>query len=1026
MRIEQYFLMTDYSLWEVILNGDSPVPTRVVAGVLQPVAPTTAEQRLTRKNELKARGTLLMALPDKHQLKFNSHTDARTLMEAIEKRFGLDQIHDRLQTLAELEEQSLDDLFNSLKIYKTEVKQSSSPCTASQNLAFVSSTHTDSTTDSVSAAASVSSACIKMHASLLPNIDVDDLEEMDLRWQMAMLTMRARRFLQKTSRNLGANGPTSMRFDMSKVKCYNFHRKRHFSRECRSPKDSRRPRAAEPQRRTVPVEISTSNALVFLCNGIGSYDRSYQAEEEPVNFALMDFSSNPSSDNEVFTKAKFDCKNYYSSESDCECWPPNLVFNIALTAVGTDHLAFNVQLSPTKPEQELSHTTRTSAPIIEDWVSDSEEESETKAPQFVPSFAQSSEHVKTFRHSVQQIETTIPAATPVLASPKSNSSGQRRNRKACFVCKSVDYLIKDCDYHTKKMAQPTLKNYAHRGHHKQPVSVALPNISMTRPRHAHPVVTKLKSPIRRYITRSPSSRTNNSPPRVTALQAPVVSVVHVKQGTWGNPQQALKDKEVIDSGCSRNMTGNMSYLSDFEELNGGHVTFGGNPKGGNPQQALKDKGVITGTGPTWLFDIDSLTKTMNYQPVHAGYQTNFGTGFQDNFDAEKAGEEVYQSYMLFPMWPVGSTNPQNNAEDAPFDGKEHDFDVQMPESKVILSPSSSAQSKEQDDKTKKEAQGKSPVESVTGYRDLNAEFEDCFKNSSNEVNAASSIVPTVRQNSLNSTNTFSSGGPSNDVVSPTYGKTFDIDASQLPDDSDMPELEDIIHSDDEDVVGAEADFNNLESSIPVSPIPTTRIHKDHPVSQLLVICLQLLKQEMQKVWVLVDLPYGKRAIGTKWVYRNTKDKRGIVIRNKERLVAQGHTQEEGINYEEVFAPVARIEAIRLFLAYVSFMGFMVYQMDVKSAFLYGTIEEEVYVCQPPGFKDPNHPDKVYKVVKALYGLHQDSRAWGTHILLGSSAITPIDTKKPLLKDPDGEDVEVHTYSARSKQLLPLHPQRLNM
>ncbi|GKF25040.1 putative ribonuclease H-like domain-containing protein, partial [Tanacetum coccineum] len=114
-----------------------------------------------------------------------------------------------------------------------------------------------------------------------------------------------------------------------------------------------------------------------------------------------------------------------------------------------------------------------------------------------------------------------------------------------------------------------------------------------------------------------------------------------------------------------------------------------------------------------------------------------------------------------------------------------------------------------------------------------------------------------------------------------------------------------------------------------------------------------------KVWVLVDLPKGHRAIGTKWVYRNKKDKRGIVIRNKARLVAQGHTQEEGIDYDEVFSLVARIEAIRIFLAYASYMGFTVYQMDVKSAFLYGQIEEEVYVCQPPGFEDPDHPDKVY-------------------------------------------------------------------
>ncbi|GJS09635.1 putative ribonuclease H-like domain-containing protein [Tanacetum coccineum] len=118
-----------------------------------------------------------------------------------------------------------------------------------------------------------------------------------------------------------------------------------------------------------------------------------------------------------------------------------------------------------------------------------------------------------------------------------------------------------------------------------------------------------------------------------------------------------------------------------------------------------------------------------------------------------------------------------------------------------------------------------------------------------------------------------------------------------------------------------------------------------------------------------------KVIGTKWVYRNKRDERGVVVRNKARLAAQGYTQEEGIDYDKVFDPVARIEAIRLFLAFASFMGFIVYQMDVKSAFLYGTIDEEVYVSQPPGFVDPDHPKKVYKVVNALYGMHQAPRAW---------------------------------------------------
>ncbi|GKC25787.1 putative ribonuclease H-like domain-containing protein [Tanacetum coccineum] len=138
---------------------------------------------------------------------------------------------------------------------------------------------------------------------------------------------------------------------------------------------------------------------------------------------------------------------------------------------------------------------------------------------------------------------------------------------------------------------------------------------------------------------------------------------------------------------------------------------------------------------------------------------------------------------------------------------------------------------------------------------------------------------------------------------------------------------------------------------------------------------ELLQFKLLKVWTLVDLPRDKWAIGTKWGFRNKKDERGIVVKNKARLVAQGHTQEEGIDYDEVIAPVARIEAIILFLAYASFKDFVVYQMDLKSVFLYGKIEEEVYVCQLPGFEDPHFPDKVYKVEKALYGLHQAPRAW---------------------------------------------------
>ncbi|KAI3681514.1 hypothetical protein L6452_36313 [Arctium lappa] len=184
--------------------------------------------------------------------------------------------------------------------------------------------------------------------------------------------------------------------------------------------------------------------------------------------------------------------------------------------------------------------------------------------------------------------------------------------------------------------------------------------------------------------------------------------------------------------------------------------------------------------------------------------------------------------------------------------------------------------------------------------------------------------------------------------------------------------------------------SNLEVGLNEESSHHTRIQKNHP-PQLLepkkahdamkesswieAMQEELLQFKLQDVWDLVDLPKGQRAIRTKWVFRNKRDERGIVIRNKARLMAQVYTQEEGIDYEKVFAPVARIEAIRLFLAYASYMKFKVYQMDVKSAFLYGSIEEEVYVCQPPGFENPSYPDRVYKLKKALYGLHQAPRAW---------------------------------------------------
>ncbi|GJY91520.1 ribonuclease H-like domain-containing protein [Tanacetum coccineum] len=405
-RIEQYFLMTDYSLWEVIKNGNK-VLKRTVGIVEQEYEPTTAEEKQDRRNEIKARATLLMALPNKDQLKFHSYQDAKLLMEAIEKRYGgnkeskkvqrtllkqqyenfaalssetMDQTFDRLQKLisqleiqgevinqedmnlkllrslpsewkthaliwrnkVEIETISLDDLHNNLKIYEQELTGSASTSQNPQNVAFVSNStnstnntnKADNTAYEVSTAhtlgngvnsTSLDNLCDAVICAFLesqPNspqlaqedleqLHPDDLEEMDLQWEMAMLTIRARRFIKRTGRKLDINGQR-VGFDKSKVKCYNCHKNGHFSRECRFLRNQEN-KDRENNTRTITAETPTQNDLIAQ-DRIGGYDWSYQAEEEqPTNYALMactSLGSSSSSDSEVDSCSKTCVKAY--------------------------------------------------------------------------------------------------------------------------------------------------------------------------------------------------------------------------------------------------------------------------------------------------------------------------------------------------------------------------------------------------------------------------------------------------------------------------------------------------------------------------------------------------------------------------------------------------------------------------------------------------------------------------------------------------------------------------------------------
>nr|GEY98536.1 hypothetical protein [Tanacetum cinerariifolium] len=389
--------------------------------------------------------------------------------------------------------------------------------------------------------------------------------------------------------------------------------------------------------------------------------------------------------------------------------------------------------------------------------------------------------------------------------------------------------------------------------------------------------------------------------------------------------------------------------------------------------------------------------------------------------------------------------------------------------------------------------------------------------STNSFNIVSNLV-----NAASTSGTFSASGPSSPhpdafILANTL-LHVNLDDSQIPDFEDTTRLRSTgiftsAYGDDLDIftslvhsVYAEAKFNNMDSSTIVSPIPTHRVHIDHPKDQILgypksavqtrgmakknsrahafvaqalddeswVKAMQeeLLQFHLQKVWRLVDLSYWKKAIRTKWVYRNKKDERGIVVRNKARLVAQRHIQEEGIDYDEVFAPVARIEAIRIFLAFASFMGFIIHQMDVKSDFLYGTIEEEVGTIDKTLFIKKEKDDimlvhvYIYDIIfgstkKSLWDkfealmhkrfqmssmreltfflrlqvkqskegifISQDKYVGGILKIFKFSSVntanTPIETQKPLVKDEEAADVDVYLYKSMIRSLMYLKASR---
>ncbi|GKB31962.1 ribonuclease H-like domain-containing protein [Tanacetum coccineum] len=697
--------MTDYSLWEVIKNGNK-VLKRTVGETEQDYEPTTAEEKHDRRNEMKAKGTLLMTLPNKDQLKFHSYKDAKLLIEAIEMRYGgnkeskkvqrtllkqqyekfagssseiIDQTFDRLQKLItqleiqgevitqedmnlkllrslpsesktrafiwrnkqEIKTISLDDLYNNLKIYEPEISGSSSTSQNLQNVAFVSSNSTNSnssTNEADNTAYGVNALILKD----LEQIDPDDLEEMDLQWEMAMLTIRSRRFIKRTGRQLDVNGQI-VGFDRLKV------------------------------------ETPTENALVAQ-DRIGGYDWSYQAEEEhPTNFALMTHTSSGSSSSSdskadscskscvttyATLKEQYDSlsSNYRKSQFNLVSYKagnfipckPNLTFkdeiveseNIDVTTIVTpsnvktfeSNLKFaSVKNNGDAVEPKTVRKNNFRPPVIEDWNSDDESEVEIiPKDKTVSSSTEKIKFVKSARETVEKVETS--------KQNKHYPKGNKRNwnnlmsqrlgsdfkmiNKAYFVCGSFEHLHYVCD---KKVIRPVWnnssrvnhKNFANKMTHPHPNRRFVPQAVLTRSGKINTAGVSVNTAVRPVNTAGSKPTVNHPRPISNAYKKGYsqvtrpfnkyseyknsifnkkVNTVRVKDTTArdravGNPQQKeYKEKGVIDSGCSRHMTGNKCYLTEYEDYDGGFVSFG------------DGKGRISGKGKikTGTLDFDNV------------------------------------------------------------------------------------------------------------------------------------------------------------------------------------------------------------------------------------------------------------------------------------------------------------------------------------------------------------------------------------------------------------------------------------
>ncbi|GJR08716.1 putative ribonuclease H-like domain-containing protein [Tanacetum coccineum] len=1186
------------------------------------------EKNQTKKNDVNARSLLLMALPNEHQLTFSQYSDAKTMFAAIETRFGVSM------NKAEIETMSIDDLYNNFKIFEHSVKKSVGVSSGAQNLTFITAPSTSSTNDvdtakpayEVSIASpnvntsspQVSTASFSdnaVYAFMIENpngynllqqdleqIHEDDLEAMDLKWQLSLLSVRAKRYYQRTGKKFFINANDTAGYDKSKVECFNCHKMGHFARECRASRNKEGQFRYQDNTRKHGSNEDTSLKAMLAIDYVG-FEWSDMAEEQvQTNMALMTFL-----DSEVYndkTCSKTCLKNYETLKKQCD--------DLIVKLNQTEFTAATYKRGLATVEEQLI-TYRKNEVLFSEEVAVLKREVACKDYE-INVLKSEFEKVKQEKEGIEfKIENfdkaskdlgsqitdkskkglgynVVPPPHPLIYNrpkkldlsysgldefkdPEFKSYGSEESKQESNIVSdkksdaskenSDDSLVKEqvsedtssfvesplnVDKETVFLADKK-KEFVKPKNHEKLVKKSVRYAEMYRSqsprgnqrnwngqkthpnaqRNMVPTTVLMKTGLKPFNTArtvnaahpksivlvlnqfntAKAQAVNTARPKAVNTARPhsaVVNAVRVNQANdvkastcwvWrptklDNASITLKkhnyidaqgisksgkplidDKGFVDSGCSRHMTGNIAYLSYFKEFDEGYVTFGGGAHGGR----ISGKGTLKTDSLNFedeyfvnelkfnLFSVSQMCDKKNYVlftnteclvlslnfKLHDESQILLKIPRKDNmysFDMKNivlkesltclVAKATSDESMLWhrTLGHINFKNINKLVKDNLVHNENLMQDVGNGE------PKSAADDQKQDeDGPHNETDEKDKSEDDSSPKEVNATRQH-VNTVSPEVNTGSFKLNNVDP-SVNTASSYELDSPK-DMFKLGATHTLETTHVEFFSDEDEPEV----------------DLGNITNSYIVPTTPNTRIHKDHPI-----------KNVIGDVWKLVDLPNGKRAIGTKWVFRNKKDERGIVIRNK-----------------------ARIEAIRLFLAHASFMGFLVYQMDVKSAYLYRTIEEEVYVSQPPGFKDPDHLDKVYKMVKALYGLHQSPRAWYetlANYLLGNgfkrgkidqtlfikkqkgdillvqvyiddiifgstnkelctafeklmkdnqdkyvaeilkkfnytdvkSASTPVDLEKPLVKDRDVEDVDVHLYRSMIGSLMYLTTSR---